>query len=68
MKSFAYLSVLLVPLVMGLGILGYLVTQIIRDRKNEQKGPGRIGGVIFAVVFWVLFAAFYLWRTWPTTP
>jgi hypothetical protein len=65
MDTLAYLSVLLVPLLLGLGILGFLIWQIVKERRQEEKSRRRVGPVIFTVLFWLAFAAFYIWRSLP---
>lgn len=65
MDTLAYLSVLLIPLLMGLGVLGYLTWQIIQDRRREGGTKRRITHVVFAILFWLLFIGFYIWRGWP---
>jgi hypothetical protein len=64
MQSFAYLSVLAVPLLLCVAVLSFLIFQIIRDHRNSGK-KSRMGPLVFALVFWVLFGAFYLWRSLP---
>lgn len=66
MELTAYLSVLFIPLFLGIAVLIYLTWQILKDRKNEKDTPRKTGPFVFAVVFWLLFVGFYLWRTWPT--
>ena len=65
MDTLAYLSVLLVPLLLGLGILGFLIWQIVKERRQDQNSRRRVGPVIFTVLFWLAFAAFYIWRSLP---
>lgn len=65
MDTLAYLSVLLIPLLMGLGVLGYLTWQIVQDRKREGGKNRKIAHVVFAILFWLLFIGFYIWRGWP---
>ena len=65
MDTLAYLSVLLIPLLMGIAILGYLTWQIIQDRKREGGGSRKVTHLVFAILFWVAFIGFYIWRGWP---
>ena len=65
MDTLAYLSVLLIPLLLGLAVLGYLTWQIIQDRRREGGAKRNIVHVVFAILFWLLFIGFYIWRGWP---
>lgn len=65
MEFTAYLSILFVPLFLGIAVLGFLTWQIVRDQKKEPLDRKRVGHFVFAVVFWLVFIAFYVWRTWP---
>ena len=69
MDLLAYLSVLLIPLMLGIAILAYLTWQIVKDNRENREDPGDRGrGIarfVFAVVFWLAFVGFYIWRSLP---
>jgi len=62
MDSFAFLSVLLIPFLMGIGILGYLAWQLYKDRKAEGRRT-RWSHLLFAALFWLVFLAYFVWRS-----
>jgi len=62
MESFAYLSVLFIPFVIGMGILVFLGWQIYKDRKAEGVRT-RISHFVFGLLFWLAFTAYFLWRS-----
>lgn len=66
MELTAYLSILFIPLFLGIAVLTFLIWQILKDRKAEENKNKKVGPFVFAVVFWLLFVGFYIWRTWPT--
>jgi hypothetical protein len=62
MESFAYLSVLLIPFFIGMGVLVFLGWQIYKDRKAEGART-RISHFVFGALFWLAFVAYFVWRS-----
>lgn len=62
MDSLAYLSVLLIPILMGIGILGFFAWQFHKDRQSEKPGRMTWPRLIVTLLFWLLFIGYFVWR------
>lgn len=62
MESLAYLSVLLIPILMGVGILGFFAWEFYKDRKTEGPRKTKWSHLVITVLFWILFVGYFLWR------
>lgn len=62
MESLAYLSVLLIPVLMGVGILAFFGWEFYKDRRREGPRKAKLTQVIVTILFWILFVGYFVWR------